>query len=405
MLSRLSSIFNPPLQPNKIIYNGTVYTKQIMCSNKALVEILKGANKLNPSVDTSEYIIDCANENIYEVNELELIGEGGNNTVYSLKGDKYNDKVIRISTIERNDLRDIKLIRELSGLFLQNYISNICPHICIIHEFGYLISSSNNVRVYSIIEKLVEPDLHGIIFGNKPTYKNRIYNYKIIIFQVLNALKCMNKHNFVHLDIKLENIGIDIDGNAKLFDFEFARYLAEECLTNQTTNGTKGFIAPEIYTKKICLNSDVYSLGYTLYLLYFVDDISIPDDIFDPEYDERDLDIDSSEFERYRFDGIVDENSKIEDTENLKVLIKNMMEHDPEQRYTIEQVLNHEWFNTKPKTAKKSVAKSAKKPVKPVKPSAKKPVKPSAKKQERGGKSVKKTKTHKNKKRNHKKTI
>jgi hypothetical protein len=72
--------------------------------------------------------------------------------------------------------------------------------------------------------------------------------------------------------------------------------------------------------------------------------------------------------------------------------------------------LNHEWFNTKPKTAKKSVAKSAKKPVKPsakkpVKPSVKKQVKPSVKKQERGGKSVKKTKTHKNKKRNHKKTI
>jgi hypothetical protein len=165
----LSYFFTPALQPNQIEYNGIRYTKQIMCSDEHLVESLKHENKLDPTIETSKYIIDCANENIYKVNEL--IGEGGNNTVYSLKGDKYNNKVIRISTIERNDLRDIKLIRELSGLFLQNYISNICPHICIIHEFGYLISNPNKVRVYSIIEKLVEPDLHGIIFENKPTYK------------------------------------------------------------------------------------------------------------------------------------------------------------------------------------------------------------------------------------------
>lgn len=351
---------------NTIMYDKIVYTKVKMCSDQEFVETLKNFNMLNPSVDTRKYTFNCENDYIYTLKEE--IGKGANNSVHELTIENDDDhdiekveKVIRITNEHSNSEislfsdENTGLLEEITGLFLQCFLSNECSYICKIYEFGLLISPSYNLRVYSIIERLDKPNIH-----NDP---------KIIISQVSNALNCMNKDKFVHLDVKPENIGIDKDGNAKLIDFGSAQYLVQNNGPIVQVVGTKRYIAPEIFKNTLFYNSDVYSLGFMLFLYYF-------------QYNSLDYDPESNcviinSFIRYRYDG--PEELKDQDTKILIELIENMMKPDPNQRYTIEQVLNHEWFNTTPKT----VIKSAKE---------------SAKKRKRGGKSVKKQKRIKIKK-------
>jgi serine/threonine protein kinase len=377
--------------PNQIVIDGKVYTKQTSCDDIELIQYLKKNNKINPNLENKEYAIQCKNNNIYDV-EQKPTGEGSFNSVYELLGE-HNDKIIRVTKVNSNN---DKLTDEIQGLFLQYYISKNCRYICKVYEFGYL-KSGNETRVYAILEKLIEPDIFGINFeGKKPKHE---YNYKIIMQQVLEGLKCMNNNNFVHLDIKLENIGIGIDKNARIFDFGFARYINTNPMsTGGNIFGTELYVDPEIlYFNKVYLNSDIYSVGNMLNNLYIsskyygfdrsfnMQYLMLPKDnglpekyinLFNTINNNKDIEkkvilknrnklvyrkpielIDEKYFTRYRIDDYKTIISKYQgnqkeindyiekDTKNLIDLIKGMMRYDATKRYSVNDVLNNEWFD------------------------------------------------------------
>ena len=85
-----------------------------------------------------------------------------------------------------------------------------------------------------------------------------------IIVQLLRALSHMHRRRIVHLDIKPSNILVSGDRLPvlRLIDFEFARELRGTLLnTMERSCGTVGFIAPEVYRKTVCLDSDMWSTG------------------------------------------------------------------------------------------------------------------------------------------------
>ena len=89
-----------------------------------------------------------------------------------------------------------------------------------------------------------------------------------IIMQISKALGYAHKNNVIHRDIKPENILMSFDGTPKIADFGLAKDLTSEQNLTLTGNliGTRGFIAPEqLLGEKIYFESDVYSLGATLY--------------------------------------------------------------------------------------------------------------------------------------------
>lgn len=380
--------------PNTIKIGNIVYTKQICCNDINLIQRLKNEERINPEIENNKYAIDCTNENIYIV-DPKPIGNGAHNNIYSLLG-KHDDKIIRETAKITKDFNDHILKGEIAGLFLQYYISIDCPYICKVYEFGYLISD-DVIRAYAILEKLTEPDIFRINFeGIMPKHN---YNYKLIMHQVLEGLKCMNKNNFVHLDIKLENIGIDKDKNAKIFDFGFARYINTNPMSaNGNIFGTGLYVDPEIlYFNKIFLNSDIYSVGNMLNYLYINSEYYGFDKNFDIKYlrlpkenslpqkyidlitniiNSKDIGkkvelknrnqlvfkkpielIDNKYFKRYRFDNyenIVSKYKEIKtdinehvkkDTDKLIKLIKNMMKYDADIRYDVDKSLKDEWFN------------------------------------------------------------
>jgi serine/threonine protein kinase len=75
--------------------------------------------------------------------------------------------------------------------------------------------------------------------------------------QIASALEYVHEANIAHRDIKLENMVIDDDSNAKLIDFGFAytseigsekdiqSQIFEECAESQV-EGTMGYMAPEL---------------------------------------------------------------------------------------------------------------------------------------------------------------
>jgi len=309
----LSSVFSS--RNNTIILNETKYNKKIKCDDKNLIKKLQKNGKLNPTLETKKYMLTCENNNYIVGKEL---GKGGFNTVYELENN--NDKVIRITN---DNITDDSLDDEISGLFLQYYISNNCKNICKVHEFGYLKHSVfGKYRVYAILEKLLIPDLITLRV-EMPEEERKKYNFRELIKQALQGLKCMNDNNFVHLDIKLDNIGVGLDKEAKLFDFGFSRYIPHEDLYTSFSLGTDFYIDPAYRNHgRIHIKSDIYSFGSTLLKIYF---------------DKKNV--------RNYYDNDIDESQKQEDTKNLLYLIHQMRIMPPQDRISLDEVLENVWFN------------------------------------------------------------
>jgi serine/threonine protein kinase len=87
-----------------------------------------------------------------------------------------------------------------------------------------------------------------------------------LLRQLAEAVHYLHQRGLVHRDIKLENVLLDSDGNAKLVDFGFARFMAP---VERSTSfcGTRPYAAPELHLRKAYEGTPVdwYALGAVLF--------------------------------------------------------------------------------------------------------------------------------------------
>ncbi|KAL0112461.1 hypothetical protein PUN28_012055 [Cardiocondyla obscurior] len=158
----------------------------------------------------------------------------------------------------------------------------------------------------------------------------------VMISHLTSALAYLHSHHIVHRDVKPENLLVEMDGShvrcLKLGDFGLAQTVREPLYT---VCGTPTYVAPEILAETgYGLKIDVWAAGVILYILLcgFPPFVSV-----DNEQEEL--------FERI-LSGQYEFTSPYWDTisDSAKQLISNMLQAQPELRFSAEDVLDHPWL-------------------------------------------------------------
>ena len=202
---------------------------------------------------------------------------------------------------------------------------------------------------YLLLEKWANGSLANVIKNTGPLEENIA---RFIFMQIWTVIKFIHEKGFAHLDIKLENILLDEFFNIKISDFGTAEYV-DDCFGFTSKEwGTKGYMAPEITSTDRDDNFDAYtadcfSLGVCLNLLLtgqFPSENQMVPKYFTTNSSDESMS-DESECDKMEWK-ILEESSTIYDTlsEDLKILLDEMLDEDPCNRLSIYDVVKSEWF-------------------------------------------------------------
>lgn len=161
------------------------------------------------------------------------------------------------------------------------------------------------------------------------------------IRQIVSAVQYLHSMGIVHRDIKPENLlysSRDENAEAKLADFGLAKQLPEHHdgrgMLKASLSGTTAYCAPERLNQyQESKAVDMWSIGCILYFMLF----GVP-----PFYSNKE---DEEEHDDEIFDSVLNNTVKFPEGKNVsnmaKDLILRLLEKDPSQRITADQVLVH----------------------------------------------------------------
>ena len=164
--------------------------------------------------------------------------------------------------------------------------------------------------------------------GNLPSISHKYI--KIIGKNILLGLEELKNKGYAHLDLKPENIILKEDYSIKIIDFDTARKIHKDRNLNVTPQhrGTENYISPEmLFYRSYSETTDLWSLGVILWILKA--------GIFP---------YDSVEEIYLRFDEYNYYEKCIESNENFSDLLKKLFEKNHRRRISIEDALNHPYF-------------------------------------------------------------
>ena len=193
---------------------------------------------------------------------VEQLGQGGMATVYKAYDTRLERdvaiKVIRIGAITPDMLPELlkRFEREAKSLAKMKH-----RDIVNIHDYGEYEGAPYLVMEYLPGGTLKEQT------GRPIPYQNAAK----LLLPIARALDYAHKRGVLHRDVKPANILITEDGDPLLSDFGIAKMLESGQETQLTGTGvgigTPEYMAPEQWTGKVLLQTDVYALGIVLYEL------------------------------------------------------------------------------------------------------------------------------------------
>ena len=191
--------------------------------------------------------------NVNKYNSIGL-GSGAVSDVYKITVENipYTCKKF-ISASSEMIISEIKILKEISGERLPSFFKNI-----ITLEAEYIL--------YKYIPG---SDLFNFISKNAGYFVSRPIKIAEIIYEITLGLQELFKYNYIHLDLKPENIILSSLRPIKLtlVDLAFCRKL--DLINNYGSSGTFGYSSPEVILyKRYYHNSDIWSLGVIAYLLF-----------------------------------------------------------------------------------------------------------------------------------------
>ncbi len=235
-----------------------------------------------------------------EINSLgKILGKG---TFGEVRDVKYKGKAMAVKIMEKNE--DDKLQGEKLAINLRN--NNIIKIQKIYEKEKFKESSNNSTernkertsrsteKTYDfiIMEKAVLRDLgklnefyyrHNLLkliklkiddsyIFDEDTGDNLIRFYAR---QVINALGAINQNNYIHFDIKPENLLVSVNLIIRLTDFSLLKEIQEKNEKYiKLPGGTQGYTTPEYYIDKnmkidSARKQDYFALGSSLFVLKY----------------------------------------------------------------------------------------------------------------------------------------
>jgi len=265
---------------------------------------------------------------------LEKKGSGGSARVYLVKDPEtektYAAKVLRKQT----ELFD-KEIELLNSLKVTNnpYVINLVDN-----GAGIIIlkDKAPERKQYMILEYAPKGELFKYIYWYNKQGLQEKYS-KVIFAKILRGVLSLHKAGICHRDLKMQNILLDENYNPKICDFGFATFFKKDKLKKPL--GTLNYAAPEILsnTPYDGFKVDIFSLGVVLLNLVTCKIGFQEATKMDPFY--RYI-IGNSYVQYWKHVG-----DQIKGISNeLKKLYYRMVSYKPNERPSIEEILNDAWF-------------------------------------------------------------
>ena len=252
--------------------------------------------------------------------EKRIIGGGSCSTIVLAIDDWAEEKVVLKKAT--NHTEKLEIAAEYELLRHLDHPNIIKPVEFVSEGFGFMVL----------------PYYNKDMFERASTKRLSRADMKMFVQKMTSAVNYLHSQDMVHRDIKPENILINRNySSVVLSDFGFAKKVSKN-VTNIC--GTMSYIAPEVhqaYQKQDFENEldwkkcDVFSLGVTFYTLYEFDFLfynrketqaTTPDQ----KYIDKQIDL-------------------IKCDDDLKDLLKKMLVVDPEQRISMNDVVEHPYLN------------------------------------------------------------
>ncbi|XP_016381236.1 serine/threonine-protein kinase/endoribonuclease ire-1 isoform X2 [Sinocyclocheilus rhinocerous] len=249
-----------------------------------------------------------------------IIGSGGSGTVYlGLKEDGTEVAIKRITKDQQKSIYFENELKHLRDLNLES--KNIVRYVDLAEDEDF----------YYLALQLCEYDMEDYMKNlRQEEQKDKEAALRKIVEEILLGLQVLHRAGVIHRDIKPGNVLIDSGKNARLADFGLSRKLEVGRSTVHTARaGTQGWEATEILNQDTGYKktSDIQVAGMLVY--YILSDGKHP---FGDE--------------KYREENIKKGQYSLEDLQDIvaKDLIEWMINKEPAERLTIDEVLRHPYF-------------------------------------------------------------
>lgn len=257
----------------------------------------------------------------------EHLGKGGYSSVYKVNdimNIRYACKILDKNKVKRNKVRnEIEMLKSLRfSIKIPRYIDAL----------------EDESNYYIIQEWCKGGDIQKYISNYNIYAENTVAS---IIRGVLRGLYHIHKSNIIHGDIKASNILLadkSEEAEVKIIDFGSSHYYDDDIIEVENLQGTPWFLSPESLSSKLCVQSDIWSVGVLTYQLLSG---KMP-------FNDKENPLNPSVTKIYR--GILLDEPKLTGScwekisEEAKDFIKLCLNKDYRKRPTSLDLINHNWL-------------------------------------------------------------
>ncbi|KAJ3060694.1 Cell cycle serine/threonine-protein kinase cdc5/MSD2 [Podochytrium sp. JEL0797] len=251
-----------------------------------------------------------------------LLGEGGFARCYEFfkkNGERIAAKVIRKASLTSS--------KQKHKLFAEIKIHQLMHHPAIV-QFQHVFEDDDNV--YILLEVCDNGTMVEMLRARKRLTEPEVRYY---MHHLLHGVNYMHQHRIIHRDLKLGNMFLANDMRLKVGDFGLAAMIKHDGERKKTICGTPNYIAPEVLFDAQNGHSyevDLWSLGVVMYTLA----------IGRPPFQTKEV--------KAIYKNIKENNftfpTKTPISASAKSVIESLLNNNPLQRPTIEEVLTFPFF-------------------------------------------------------------